>query len=92
MAYFPNASAGDVLDAQCSDCPLGYGWNNPRQGQLFEVEREPFPCPTASVQMDMNYEQCKNEKLREAMSILISDDGTCKTRELLLKIRERDST
>lgn len=25
MAYFPNSTAGDVLDAQCGTCPLGDG-------------------------------------------------------------------
>lgn len=57
MAYFPNGIAGEVLDEQCSDCPLGYGWNNPQQGSLFEIAREPRPCPVFLVQSLHNYNQ-----------------------------------
>ena len=90
MAYFSNGSEGEVLDEQCADCPLGYGWKYPRQGQLFVPQEEPRPCPTALVQIDHNYDQVKNEKLREAMDKLIATNGECLTRKLLLEIRQEE--
>lgn len=38
------------------------------------------PCPVFLVQMQYNYEQCDNPKLKEAMNILISEDGICNLR------------
>jgi len=94
MAYFPNGSSGEVLDMQCADCPLGYGWNDPQQKKLFDAEPEGKPCPVVAVQMIYNYDQLKdgNTQLREALTILVSDDGTCKTRELLLQVRAGSAT
>lgn len=61
MAYFSNSSEGEVLDAQCQDCPLGWGWNDPDQQSLFEVERQPRPCPVALVQLTYNYDQIPDQ-------------------------------
>jgi hypothetical protein len=68
MAYFSNGTEGDVLDNQCAQCPLGQ-----------------LPCPVALVQLEYNYEQLDdgNAKLREAMNLLINEQGICKTFELL---------
>ncbi len=68
MAYFPNGSSGEVLDRQCADCPLGDG-----------------PCPVMLVQQVYNYDQLDEgqEKLREAMTILVDDEGTCHVRKQL---------
>lgn len=73
MAYFPNGSSGEIFDRQCADCPLGEG-----------------PCPTAAIQMLYNYDQVSDgqEKLREAMTILVDDKGICQTRKQLW---ERDN-
>lgn len=93
MGYFPNSCAGEVLDRQCGDCPLGYGWSNPRQRKLFEdPAREPKPCPVAFVQLNYNYDQLKtgNEQLREALGFLIDSNGVCMTRALLVEIREAE--
>ena len=62
MAYFANGSEGEYLDAQCGRCPL--------------VEKV---CPIYAVQFAYNYAQLDkgNEKLREAMEILIDKDGNC---------------
>lgn len=70
MAYFSNASEGEVLDAQCWDCPLGGGC-----------------CPVHSIQMLYNYEQLKDgqEKLKEAMEILVDDKGVCQVRKKILE-------
>jgi hypothetical protein len=93
MAYFSNGSEGEVLEDQCADCPLGYGWNDPAQKHLFDPEKIPLPCPTAFVQFNFNYDQCRpgNDKLRDAMRVLIDDNGECQTRKLLLKIRRDES-
>ena len=91
MAYFPNGSSGEVLDAQCANCPLGAGWNDPSQQQLFEDERPMRPCPVALVQLMYNYDQIGVEKLRNAMTILINDSGICQVRQQLAEIRKEQS-
>lgn len=90
MAYFSNGCEGDVLDEQCANCPLGYGWNDPDQTTLFDTEPEPRPCPVALVQLTYNYDQLKkgNERLREAMEMLINADGVCLVRAELVQIRK----
>jgi hypothetical protein len=87
MAYFPNGSSGDVLDAQCADCPLGYGWNDPNQKRLFDPEKQARPCPVALVQLMYNYDQVGIEKFEDAMNCLINKDGICRIREQLVEIR-----
>lgn len=66
MAYFPNGAAGEVLDRQCEECPLGEG-----------------ACPVLGVQLLYNYDQLEDgqEKLREAMSMLVNDEGVCEVRK-----------
>jgi len=88
VAYFSNSSE-DVLSAQCSDCPLGYGWNNPDQQTLFDREAIPEPCPVAFVQMQMNYDQIDKgqEKLRSVLTSLVDNKGTCQVREILVRRR-----
>lgn len=70
MAYFSNSSEGEVLDVQCYDCPLGGGC-----------------CPVLSVQMLYNYDQLEDgqEKLREAMELLVDDKGVCQVRKKILE-------
>lgn len=60
MAYFSNSSSGEVLNEQCADCPLGYGWNDPAQQELFDREAVPRPCPVALVQLTYNYKQIRS--------------------------------
>jgi hypothetical protein len=94
MAYFSNGSEGEVFDWQCYDCPLGYGWNEPDQKRLFDdsvKDREPKPCPTALIQLQYNYDQVDNKKLREAMTALVDDDGICQTRKILMQIRQEEA-
>ena len=90
MAYFPNGSSGDVLDIQCADCPLGYGWHDPKQKVLFDADPIPRPCPVALVQFMYNYDQVRpgNEKLREAMNLLIDEKGVCLVRKELAEVRK----
>ncbi len=89
MAYFANGTEGDQLTAQCEDCPLGYGWNDPSQLQLFEFEAEPRPCPIAAVQLIFNYDQIGNDKLTSAMNILVDKNGVCQVRKQLEEIRRQ---
>ena len=90
MAYFANSTEGETLDNQCFDCQLGYGWNNPQQKELFGREPIPRPCPVALVQFSYNYDQCRpgNEKLREAMNLLIDEKGVCQVRKELCEARK----
>ncbi len=71
MAYFSNGSEGEYLDNQCAECPLG------------EVA-----CPVRHVQDNFNYDQVAKgqEKLREAMNLLISPEGKCQLRPLVLQL------
>jgi hypothetical protein len=70
MAYFSNSTEGETLEVQCCDCPLG-----------------PSGCPVHLVQLLYNYEQlCDGqEKLKEAMEILIDDKGVCQVRNKVLQ-------
>ena len=94
MAYFSNGSEGETLEAQCRDCPLGYGWEDPNQSEMFGDVREPRPCPTYAIQGFYNYDQVEkgNEKLRDAMRFLVNDKGECQTRKQLVEIRIKQST
>lgn len=67
MAYFPNGSAGEVLDNQCCDCLHENEWTW---------------CPVYAVQNLFNYDQVDKgqERLRKALSMLISDNGKCNVR------------
>lgn len=62
MAYFSNATEGEYLDAQCARCQLA-----------------DKACPIVLVQARFNYDQLRkgNEKLQEAMEILIDKGGNC---------------
>lgn len=70
MAYFPNGSSGVILDNQCSECVLGK-----------------FACPVFAVQINYNYQQLKsgNEKLQEAISMLINENGICQMKNVIDK-------
>lgn len=135
MAYFPNSCAGEVLDEQCHDCPLGAGWSgSPDQRRMFADERPMRPCPVAFVQLAHNYTQIRgsgcdrtadfleqmakiappkfverennigygssetqlktaiewlrSDDFRDAMNLLIDEDGICQVRKLLVEIRD----
>ena len=44
-------------------------------------------CPIFAVQMLHNYDQNDNEKLRDAMNLLINEAGVCQMRAELVKVR-----
>lgn len=72
MAYFPNGSAGMILDDQCDDC---------FHASIFTG------CPICLAQMEFNYDQCSDgqEKLKDCLNMLVGEDGICKMRKLLVK-------
>jgi hypothetical protein len=74
MVYFPNGSSGEILEMQCAKCPLGEG-----------------PCPVMGIQMIYNYDQLADgqEKLKDAMSMLVDDKGICQVREQLLEAAKK---
>ena len=78
---------------QCGDCPLGFGWNDPRQQRLFDPEIERRPCPVHFVQLNFNYEQMSagQEKLRDAMRMLIDDAGVCQIRKSLEAVKQESA-
>jgi hypothetical protein len=67
MAYFPNGTAGEILDSQCIDCLHEDEWSW---------------CPVYAVQQLFNYDQVDKgqEKLRQAINMLIDEKGICKVR------------
>lgn len=68
MAYFSNSSDGEFLDIQCADC----------------IHEDPDAgCPIALVQMMFNYDQIGNNKLRDALNMLVSKDGICKMKPFI---------
>ena len=76
MAYFPNGTAGLILEQQCMDC-------------IHEDEQS--LCPIANAHYQLNYEQCKdgNEKLRQCMAMLVGDDGMCEMKPLIEKFYKK---
>ena len=74
MAYFSNGSEGSYFDNQCDECIH----EDPEAG-----------CPIALVQMYFNYDQCSEGKLREAMTMLVGEDGKCKMKPLIEKFYVR---
>lgn len=72
MAYFSNGTAGMALEEQCARCPWGQE-----------------PCEVALVHYEFNYDQVDKgqEKLRQALSILVTDDGTCQIFERVRKLQ-----
>jgi hypothetical protein len=74
MAYFSNSSEGWFFDEQCAEC--------------IHVD-ETAMCPVAHVQMMYNYDQCADgqEKLRQVMTILVSDSTGCQVKPLIDKLR-----
>jgi hypothetical protein len=73
MAYFSNGTEGIVLDNQCAVCPVG---RNPD-----------LQCPVLLLQLAYNYEQLGKgqDKLREAITCLVDEQGTCLMKKALEK-------
>jgi hypothetical protein len=69
MAYFANGTEGMYLDEQCYYCI--YGLN------------EDEPCPIYNAQLEFNYDQLKNDKLRECLNMLVDETGVCKMKGVL---------
>lgn len=72
MAYFSNGSEGEIFDNQCAEC-------------LHQDEET--MCPIAFVQTHFNYDQLSDgqEKLREAVTMLVDEKGNCRMKPLIDK-------
>lgn len=70
MAYFANGTEGLYLDEQCCGC-------------LYGLDEEVL-CPVSAVQNIYNYDQIGNDKLREAMDLLIDKKGICRMKKAIL--------
>jgi hypothetical protein len=70
MAYFPNGSAGAVLEAQCADCPLGNG---------------PCPVAGIQMLYNYDQLNDGQENLKDAMSLLVNEKGVCEVRKQILE-------
>lgn len=73
MAYFPNGTAGQILDDQCDNCLHGVS--------------DGIMCPVAYIQVEFNYKQLDkgNEQLRAAMNTLINNAGECQMKAAMDK-------
>ena len=62
---------------------------NASSADVLERQCEECPvgdqCPIAAVHFLFNYDQLDQEKLREAMRILVDDEGTCQLRKELMR-------
>ena len=70
MAYFPNGTAGMVLDEQCDKCLIDHDW----------------PCPILLAQTHYNYDQCDIPKMQELLNMLVDSVGYCMMKPLLDKM------
>jgi phosphatidylserine/phosphatidylglycerophosphate/cardiolipin synthase-like enzyme len=75
MAYFPNGTSAEVLEDQCYDC-------------LHRDEK--VLCPVYQVQYFFNYDQVGEgqEKLRQAINMLINEKGICAVRAAFRAMKE----
>lgn len=68
MPYFPNGSDPGAVRFSGECHTCPYGDD---------------PCPVALVMLVHNYDQCGNEKLTEAMDLLVAVTGECKMKALI---------
>lgn len=75
MAYFSNGAEGEVLEDQCIGCLHG--------------EDLTIFCPISAVQTNFNYRQADKGQgaLRQALNMLIDQDGICQMKPLIDKIK-----
>lgn len=71
MAYFPNSTAGDVLENQCCEC-------------IHAVDD--VTCPVYYVQATYNYDQTDNDKLERCLTHLIDRQGICQMKLAIDKV------
>lgn len=73
MAYFSNTIEGDVLYAQCAECPIG--------------KDRTVPCPVLFVQSKFNAKQIARgqKSLSACLGSLVDANGKCLMRTATLK-------
>jgi hypothetical protein len=70
MAYFPNGSAGEVLDNQCADFPLG---------------EKTCPVALAQALFNYSqFTNGKPNTVAEVLEVLVNKDSICQLRPLLV--------
>lgn len=70
MGYFPNAS-----------CPGAARF----QAECVTCPHGESPCPILLVHDIYNYTQCDDENFQEALALLVTHDGECQMRKLIVK-------
>lgn len=68
MVYFPNGTAGMVLDEQCSNCPVG---------------EDACPIYAVQMVYNYDQLKNGNKDLKDAMTMLVDDKGRCQMLESL---------
>jgi len=70
MAYFPNGTSGDIyMEKFCFQCR---NWKSRE-----DEDKDNEGCPIIDVHFSVNYTQCRNEKIKRILEILIptGEDG-----------------
>lgn len=74
MAYFPNGSAGEILDNQCAECPLG---------------KEPCPIAATHLFYNYDQFDKQGQPIQVAVDILntlVNKEGICQLKPMLAKM------
>ena len=72
MAYFSNSSEGGWFDEGCEDC----------------LHEDPgYGCPISFIQMNYNYDQCDNDKVKEILDYLVSQKNGCILRDKIIALK-----
>lgn len=69
MAYFPNGTAGEILDRQCDECIHG--------------KSDDVMCPVYYVQATFNYKQIDDLWMEKILTHLINSEGICQMKRSL---------
>jgi hypothetical protein len=67
MAYFPNGSAGEVLDEQCAEC----------------LPDEPCPVFLVQMEYNYTQCEDGQEKMRSLLNFLVDKKGTCQMKKYI---------
>jgi hypothetical protein len=72
-------------------------FSNGSEGEILEDQCQECilglgGCPTYGVQFNFNYDQMSNEKLKEAMNMLVNEKGICQTKEAIDEQNKRKVT
>jgi len=65
-------------------------FSNGTEGMIFDEECSNCifgekPCPIALIQFTYNYDQCRNEKVKEILDMLVNQKGECSMKRMDLE-------